>query len=145
MTSIIRTAGSIRNWQRESCHSKMGEYCRGKFQACKTALESPENYNKLDQHTEQIQMPARKYPVGLGFLPSGNVRRQARRKRSRMPFGPLLLFHFQVSPVFDHIILKCCKCNNLFEVTVDSSSVVVVAKSKFKESGSTSGYVDVQN
>lgn len=44
-----------------------------------------------------------------------------------------------------HIILKCCKCNNLFEVTVDSSSVVVVAKSKFKESGSTSGYVDVQN
>lgn len=86
----------------------MGEYCCGKFQACKTALESPENYDKLDQHTEQIQMPARKYPVGLGFLPSGNVRRQARPKRSRMPLGPLLLFHFQVSPVFDHIILKCC-------------------------------------
>ena len=36
-----------------------------------------------------------------------------------------------------HIILKCSKCNRLFEVTVDSSSIVVISKSKIKEFEST--------
>lgn len=33
-----------------------------------------------------------------------------------------------------HIIIKCCKCGKLFEATVNEDSVVVVLKSKVKES-----------
>ena len=43
-----------------------------------------------------------------------------------------------------HVILKCCKCGNLFEVTVDSSSIVAVEKSKIKEPGTTSSYMHAQ-
>ena len=44
-----------------------------------------------------------------------------------------------------HIIVKCCKCGKLFEATVDTDSVVVVLKSKSKESKSMSGYIAAQN
>ena len=39
-----------------------------------------------------------------------------------------------------HVIVKCCKCGKLFEVTVEISSIVVVDKTKFKEPGSTNEY-----
>ena len=32
-----------------------------------------------------------------------------------------------------HIILKCSKCNKLFEATVEASSVIVLLRSKLKE------------
>lgn len=32
-----------------------------------------------------------------------------------------------------HIILKCSKCSKLFEATVESSSVIVLLRSKLKE------------
>ena len=32
-----------------------------------------------------------------------------------------------------HIILKCSKCNKLFEATVEQSSVIVVMRAKPKE------------
>ncbi len=32
-----------------------------------------------------------------------------------------------------HVILKCSKCNRLFEATIDPSSIVVILKSKLKE------------
>lgn len=32
-----------------------------------------------------------------------------------------------------HIILKCSKCNRLFEATIDPSSIIVITKSKLKE------------
>lgn len=44
-----------------------------------------------------------------------------------------------------HVILKCCKCNKLFEVTIDTSSIVVTLKNKFKESELTSDYAAAQN
>lgn len=32
-----------------------------------------------------------------------------------------------------HIILKCSKCNKLFEATVEQSSIVVIMRTKSKE------------
>ena len=32
-----------------------------------------------------------------------------------------------------HIILKCSKCNRLFEATIDPSSIIVITKRKLKE------------
>ena len=32
-----------------------------------------------------------------------------------------------------HIILKCSKCNRLFDATIDPSSIIVITNSKLKE------------
>lgn len=32
-----------------------------------------------------------------------------------------------------HIVLKCSKCNKLFEATVEQSSVVVILRNKIRE------------